>query len=89
MAYSGTASHLEALALSNVSNQLAQGKQAASLHDYTALKEKERLRFPRDTLDVAITLTRYAVLCQALFQVVGPAHSHLRGACVAIGLRDK
>ena len=75
MAYSGTASHLEALALSNVSNQLAQGEQAASLHDYTALKEKERLRFPRDTLDVAITLTRYAVLCQALFQVVGPTHT--------------
>jgi hypothetical protein len=75
VAYSGTASHLEALALSNVSNQLAQGEQAASLHDYTALKEKERLRFPRDTLDVAITLTRYAVLCQALFQCVGPTHT--------------
>ncbi|KAI2499710.1 hypothetical protein MHU86_14791 [Fragilaria crotonensis] len=74
VAYSGTANHLEALAVSSVSNQLAQGDQAASLHDYTAIKEKEKLRFPRDTMDVAITLTRYAVLCQALFQGVGATH---------------
>lgn len=72
--YSGTANHLEALAVASVSNQLAQGEQAASLADYTTIKEKEKVRFPRDTLDVAITLTRYAVLCHTLFQGVGPTH---------------
>jgi hypothetical protein len=72
--YAGTASHLEALAVASVSNQLAQGEQAASLADYTTIKEKEKVRFPRDTLDVAITLTRYAVLCHTLFQGVGPTH---------------
>ncbi|KAI2500314.1 hypothetical protein MHU86_14194 [Fragilaria crotonensis] len=56
VAYSGTANHLEALAVSSVSNQLAQGDQAASLHDYTAIKEKE-VEVSRDTMDVAITLT--------------------------------
>jgi hypothetical protein len=48
---------------------------ASSTHDYTALKEKEKLRFPRDTLDVDITLTQYVVLCQAMFQGVEPTHN--------------
>ena len=74
VAYSGTANHLESLAVASISHHFAQGDQAASLTDYATIKEKEKVRFLRDTVDVAITLTRYAVLCQALFQGVGPVH---------------
>ncbi|KAI2501775.1 hypothetical protein MHU86_12695 [Fragilaria crotonensis] len=74
VAYSGTANHLESLAVASISHQLAQGDQSTSLTDYATIKEKEKVRFPRDTVDVAITLTRYAVLCQTLFQGVGPGH---------------
>ena len=72
--YWGSANHLEALSVSSISDQLAQGDHNASLEDYQAIREKEKLRFPRDTLEVGITLTRYAVLCQTLFQGPGPTN---------------
>lgn len=74
VAYSGSAHHYLALADASVGNQLAQGEQNASLSDYRTLREKERIKFPRDILEVGITLTRYAVLCQCLFQGVGATH---------------
>ena len=36
--------------------------------DYRSLRENERIKFPRDMNETAITLTRFAVLCQCLFQ---------------------
>lgn len=70
--YSGSANHLEALATSSIGNQLAQGEQSASLEDYRTIREKEKVRFPRDIMEVGITLSRFAVLCQALFQGTEP-----------------
>ena len=82
VAYSGSANHLESLAMASVSHQLAQGDQAASLADYATIKDKEKVRFPRDTVDVAITFTRYAV--PNAFPRSG-THPSLRRACVATG----
>ena len=60
--------------MASLGNQLAQGKHSASLDDYRTIREKEKVRFPKDILEVGITLSRYAVLCQALFQGTGPVH---------------
>ena len=68
VAYAGSANHYQALAAASVANQLAQGEQNASLADYRTLRENERIKFPRDVSEMAITLTRFAVLVQCLFQ---------------------
>jgi hypothetical protein len=70
--YSGSAHHQQVLANASISQQLAQGEQNASLADYRTLRDREKMKFPRDTMDVCITLNRFAVLCQALFQGTGP-----------------
>ena len=74
VSYAGSANHYRALAEANVSNQLAQGDQAASLADYRTIRDQEKIKFPRDTMEVCITLTRYCVLCQTLFQGTGPSN---------------
>ena len=74
VAYAGSAHHYQALAAASVSNRLAQGEQSASLADYRTIRDNERVKFPRDISEAAITLTRFAVLCQCLFQ--GPAAPH-------------
>ena len=74
VAYAGSASHYAALAAASVANQLSQGDQSATLSDYRTIRDNERLKFPRDMSEVTISLTRYAVLCQCLFQGLGPAH---------------
>ena len=71
VAYAGSTHYYRALADANVSNQLDQGEQAASLTDYRTIREKEKVKFPRDILDVTITMERYSVLCQTLFQGAG------------------
>jgi hypothetical protein len=71
--YAGGASQQHALALADIGNQLAQGKQNASLADYFALWEQEKVKFPRDAMDVSIAIGQYAILCQTLFQgTMGP-----------------
>jgi hypothetical protein len=72
--YSGNTNHSQSLADASISQQLAMGDQSASLADYRTLRSREKIKFPRDTLQVCITLTRYAVLCQALFQGTGPTN---------------
>ncbi|KAI2506961.1 hypothetical protein MHU86_7458 [Fragilaria crotonensis] len=74
VAYASSANHLQALATASIVNQLAQGEQSASLADYRTLRDKEKVKFPRDTVEVCITFGRYAVLCacQTLFQGMGP-----------------
>lgn len=68
VAYSGTEHHYQAVAAASVGNQLAQGEQNPSLADYRTIRDGEKVKFPRDVSDVCITLTRFAVLCQCLFQ---------------------
>lgn len=69
--YSGGAHHIEALAVASLGNQLAQGDHNANLADIRTIREKERLRFPADINHTGITIYRYAVLCQTLFQGPG------------------
>lgn len=71
VSYSGTDHHYTALAAATVANQLAQGEQSASLTDYRSIREREKVRFPRNMSDVCITLTRFALLCECLFQNTG------------------
>lgn len=77
MSYSGSANHSRSLADADVSYQLAQGEQNASLADYRTIREKEKLKLPRDITEVCITLTQYCVLCQTLFQGTGPANAFM------------
>jgi hypothetical protein len=72
--YSGNTNHTQALTDASISQQLALGDQNASLEDYRSLRSREKIKFPKDTLQLCITLTRYAVLCQTLFQGTGPAN---------------
>ena len=68
VAYSGSTHHQQKLANTSISLQLAHGDQTASLADYRTLRDKEKVKFPRNTMDVCISLTRFAILCQTLFQ---------------------
>lgn len=72
--YSGGAHHVEVLNAASLGNQLAEGDQNANLADIRTIREKEKLRFPTDISQTCITMFRYAVLCQALFQGVGDPH---------------
>ena len=73
--YSGGTDCYAALAAASLGHQLSQGEQNASLSDYRTIREQEKVKFPKDFLEVYITLARYAVLlCQGLFQ--GPGERH-------------
>lgn len=74
VSYSGGTDYYASLAAASVGHQLAQGEQSASLADYRSLREQEKVKFPKDFLEVYITLARYAVLCQGLFQGPGAKH---------------
>ena len=72
--YSGKDDHYLAVAAADVGNQLSQGEQNATLSDYREIRAKEKVKFPKDVMDASITLCRFAVLCQVLFQGTGPTH---------------
>ena len=72
VSYAGHTHHLQALEAASVSDQLSQGDHTATLADYRSLREREKVKFPRDITEVCITVGRYAVLCQALLQGTGP-----------------
>ena len=74
VSYAGSDNHYKSLAMASVSNQLAQGDQNATLSDYRTIRNSEKIKFPRDITEVGITLARYAVLCQYLFQGTDPQH---------------
>lgn len=87
--YAGSVNHYTALAAASVSHQLAQGEHSASLADYRTIREKEKVRFPKDVTEVAITLHRFAVLCQVLFQGTGDAHPFVEAMwSVAVGFQN-
>jgi hypothetical protein len=66
--YAGARDYYASQAAAGVAQQLDQGVHNANLADIQAIKDKEKVRFPSDLHQVAITLQRYAVLVQALFQ---------------------
>lgn len=76
VSYAGTDHHYTAMAAASIGNQLSQGEQNASLADYRTIREKEKVKFPRDLSDVCITLTHFAVLCQCLFQGTNTGGEH-------------
>ena len=74
VSYARGGRHMQALAAANIGNQLAQGEQNASLADCRSIREKEKIKFPRNVTEVCIMVGRYAVLFQALFQGTEGAH---------------
>lgn len=68
VSYTGSKAHLEAIDTAEVARQLDLGHQSASIADIRALKDKEKVRLPKDLHQVAITLFRFAVLTECLFQ---------------------
>lgn len=54
--YAGSANPLQAVAAASIGNQQAQGKQSASLANYWILQDKEKVKFPQDTLEVSVML---------------------------------
>jgi hypothetical protein len=74
VSYAGKAHHMQATAASAVADQLAQGDHSATLSDIRTIREGEKIKFPLNVTEVIITLSRYAVLCQTLFQGSGPTH---------------
>ena len=71
VSYAGGEHQTEAMDAALISNQLSQGDQNASLADYRTIRNQEKVKFPRNISDTCITLSRYAVLCQTLFQGEG------------------
>lgn len=76
--YTGARALQEAQEVASTTQQLEQGSQNATLADIKSIKERERIRFPRDLHHVGITLQRYAVLLQCLFQGMGAPHPLVR-----------
>ena len=68
VSYAESTHRYNAVAATNVGTILFQGAQKAGLCDYRTIREKEKLKFPRDISKVCITRTRFAVLSQCLFQ---------------------
>jgi hypothetical protein len=58
VSFAGGSNHLQALEAASIGNQLAQGEQNASLADYRTLREREKIKFPRDVTEVNITMGR-------------------------------
>ncbi|KAI2501865.1 hypothetical protein MHU86_12630 [Fragilaria crotonensis] len=89
VSYSGTTNHYQAVAAADEGNQLARGDQNANLADYRVIREKEKVKFPRDATETAITLCRYAVLTQVLFQGTGARHPFVEAMwATAVGLQN-
>lgn len=61
--------------------------QNASLADIRTIRDGEKLKFPLNASEVCVTLIRYAVLCQTLFQGTGNKHPAFRGGIM--GRRHK
>ena len=76
--YTGASDHYRALDQAMVANQLDQGTANASLSDIRDIREKERVKMPRDLHQVSLTLQRYAVLAHALFQGPGEPNPFVR-----------
>ena len=78
--YAGAArAQQEAREVANLSHQLDQGVNQASLADVHSIRDKQKVKLPRDLHQVAVTLQRYAVLTHMLLQSeTGPRHPLVR-----------
>lgn len=72
--FSGGANHAATLNTANLGNQLSQGDQNATSADIRIIRDNEKLKVPSDISQTCITLHRFAVLCQVLFQGEGEPH---------------
>jgi hypothetical protein len=63
VSYSGTSNHYQTVAAADEGNQLSRGDQNANLSDYRMIREKEKVKFPRDVTEATITLCHFVVLC--------------------------
>ena len=90
VAYAGKAHHLPVVAAAATADQLAQGDQNASLADIRTIREGEKIKFPLNASEVCVTLFRYAVLCETLFQgTTGGKHPFVEALwLVAKALKD-
>ena len=71
VSYSGSDDHYRALDDASFANQLDQGTANPSLADIREIRDKEKVKVPRDLNQVDYTLCRFAVLAHALFQGPG------------------
>lgn len=79
VSYAGSRAQQEAHEVANLSLQLDQGINQATLADVRSIRDKEKVKLPRDLHQVAVTLQRYAVLAHTLFQSEnGPRHPLVR-----------
>jgi hypothetical protein len=68
VSYSGAKAQQEAREIANLALQLDQGVNQATLADVRSIRDKEKVKLPRDLHQVAVTLQRFAVLTHMLFQ---------------------
>lgn len=78
--YTGPEDHYRAMDNAMVANQLDQGTANASLADIREIRDKEKVKLPRDLNQVSYTLQRFAVLVHTLFQ--GPGASNPFVTCM-------
>jgi hypothetical protein len=79
VSYAGAKAQQEANEVANLTMQLDQGTNQATLADVRSIREKEKVKLPRDLHQVAVTVQRYAVLIHTLFQSEnGPRHPFVR-----------
>lgn len=78
VAYTGANDHYRALDQAMVANQLEQGAANASLSDIRDIRDKEKIKMPKDLHQVSLTLQRYAVLVHTLFQGPGEPNPFVR-----------
>lgn len=76
--YTGASDYYRAQETANIAQQLEQGTANATLADIRELKEKEKIKLPRDLAQVGLTLQRYAVLTHTLFQGPGESNAFVR-----------
>ena len=77
--YTGADDHYRAMDNAMVANQLDQGVANASLADIREIRDKEKVKLPRDLNQVSYTLQRYAVLVSTLFQGPGATNPFVTG----------
>lgn len=79
VSYAGAQAQQEANEVANLALQLDQGTNQATLADVRSIREKEKVKLPRDLHQVAVTVQRYAVLVHTMFQSEnGPRHPFVR-----------
>ena len=71
VSYSGADDHYRAMDDATYANQLDQGTANPSLADIREIRDKKKIKLPKDLNHVGYTLRRYAVLAHALFQGPG------------------